>query len=117
MHKRITFRNMEHSDVLKEYADKQLDKVVRFLGNERTPIYIDLVFEPSKIHEHHRIELRVKSPNYDLISNYEFKGDPFYDVLDRVIDVMYNRLREKKQLLKKDRVKTCGRHDEFKKQR
>jgi len=117
MHKRITFRNMEHSDVLKEYADKQLEKVVRFLENERTPVYMDLIFEPSKIHEHHRVEFRVKSPDYDLISNYEFKGVPFYDVLDRVIDVMYNKLREKKQLLKRDRVKTCGRRDDFKKQR
>ena len=57
MHKRITFRNMEHSDVLKEYADKQLDKVIRFLGNERTPVYIDLIFEPMN---HHIIALLFK---------------------------------------------------------
>jgi ribosomal subunit interface protein len=117
MHKRITFRNMEHSEILKEYADKKLEKIVRFLGTERMPIYINLVFEPSKVHEHHRVELRVKAEHYDLISNYEFKGEPFYDVLDRVIDVMYNKLHERKQYMKKDRVKTCGRKGKFKKQR
>jgi ribosomal subunit interface protein len=117
MHKRITFSNMESSTVLEEYANKQLEKIEKFLENERTPVYIDLVFEPARLREHHRVELRVKSPNYDLISNYERQGDGFYDTLDRVIDVMYRELIEKKQLLKKDKVKTVGRHEDFKKQR
>jgi len=116
MNKRITFRNMEHSEVLKQYADDQLAKLEEFLENERSPVYIDLVFEPSKIHEHHRVELRVKSPNYDLISNYEHEGTGFYDVVDRVIDVMYKELHEAKKK-RVDERKTCGRHDEFKKQR
>lgn len=95
MHKKITFRTMESSDPMREYADKQLEKIVTFLSNEPSPVYIDLVFEPSKVHAHHRIELRVKSPHYDLISNYE--GPDFYEVLDRVIDVMYHELHEAKR--------------------
>lgn len=117
MHKRITFRNMDHSDVMERYANDQLAKVEDFLENEPTPIYIDLVFEPSKVRQHHRIELRVKSPNYEIISNYEYKGEAFYDTLDRVIDVMYRRLHEEKQRIKKDNRKMTGRHDDFKKQR
>ena len=116
MHKRITFRNMKHSGVMKQYADQQLDKLILFLENEPTPVYIDLVFEPSKVREHHRIELRVKSPNYDRISNYEYQGEAFYDTLDRVIDVMYKELLEDKKRHLDDR-KMVGRHDEFKKQR
>jgi ribosome-associated translation inhibitor RaiA len=108
---------MESSSVLEEYANEQLAKIENFLQNERTPIYIDLVFEPSTVREHHRVELRVKSPNYDLISSYEHQGDGFYDTVDRVIDIMYRELHEKKQLLKRDKVKTVGRHDDFKKQR
>ena len=116
MHKRITFKGMDHSQVIEEYANKQLSKVEQFLENEPTPIYIDLVLEPSKTREHHFIELRVKSPHYDLISNYEHTGDDFYNVLDRVIDVMYRRLREEKQKLV-DKRKSVGRHEDFKKQR
>lgn len=119
MHKRITFRNMEHSDVMEQYANQQLEKIEHFLQeNERTPIYIDLVMEPSKIHEHHKIELRVKSPHFDLHSGHEFHhGEKFYDVLDRIIDVMYRQLHEENKKMKVDDRKMVGRHDEFKKQR
>lgn len=114
MHKRITFSRMDHSDVIEQYANEQLAKIERFLENERTPVYIDLVLEPSKVREHNRVELRVKSPSYDLISNYE--GPKFYDILDRVIDVMYHNLHEAKKK-EDDKKKQCGRHEEFKKQR
>ena len=30
MNKRIVFRNMEHSDVMEEYANEQLEKIVDF---------------------------------------------------------------------------------------
>jgi hypothetical protein len=75
------------------------------------------VFEPSHVHEHPKISLRVKSPSYELFSSYEHEGVGFYEVLDRVIDVMYRQLHERKEFLKKDQKKTVGRHDEFKKQR
>jgi len=114
MHKRVTFNGMPHSEAVENYANDQLDRVVEFLSNERTPVYIDLMFKPSKIHAHHLVELRVKSPNYNLVSNYE--GKDFYGAVDRVIDVMYHELHEHKKKLQ-DKKKTCGRKDEFKKQR
>ena len=113
---RITFRGMEHSSVMEEYAQGQLAKIKEFLSEERSPVSIELVFEPSKLREHHRIELRVKSPNYQAYTDYEHQGMDFYDVLDRVIDTMYLKLREEKQK-NVDKRKTVGRHDEFKKQR
>ncbi|MEX0849219.1 MAG: HPF/RaiA family ribosome-associated protein [Candidatus Dependentiae bacterium] len=98
MHKRITFRNMDHVAAIENYANDKLAKIEEFLTHEPTPIYIDLVLEPSKVHEHHRVELRIKSPHYDMISNYE--GPEFYKVLDRVIDVMLEELhREKRKQL------------------
>jgi len=39
---------MEHSDVMEEYINRQLEKIVEFLENEPTPIYIDMVLEASK---------------------------------------------------------------------
>lgn len=116
MHKRITFRNMDTSEVMREYAEGQLKKIEEFLSHEPTPVYIDLVFEPSKVHEHHKVELRVKSTHYDLISHYEHQGSAFYDVVDRVIDTMYKELHEAKERSVGER-KSLGRHEEFKKQR
>jgi ribosome-associated translation inhibitor RaiA len=107
---------MDKSDVMEQYANQQLKKIEEFLANERSPIYIDLIFEPSKVREHHRVELRVKSANYDRISNYEHQGTSFYDVVDRVIDVMYKELLEDNKKRVDDR-KMVGRHEEFKKQR
>lgn len=118
MFKRIVFRHMDHSNEIEEHANKHLAKIEHFLEeSERDPIYIDLIFEPSKTREHHKIELRVKSPNYDIIEIYEHQGIPFYDALDIVINKMHDKLHEKKRLIKKDEKKMVGRHDEFKKQR
>lgn len=114
MKTRYTFRHMEHSAAMESYAEEQMHKIYDFLAHESEPQSLELVLEPSKVHEHHRIELRIKTPHYDLISNYE--GPKFYDVLDRVIDVMYKRLREEKKK-HLDKRKMQGRHDEFKKQR
>jgi len=116
MHKRITFRNMEHSDVMEEYVNKQLEKVEKFLKREPTPIYIDVVLEDSKVHEHPRVEMRIKTPNFEEVSNYEHEGVDMYNAIDRVIDVMYRLLREHKQK-EVDQRKMRGRHDDFKKQR
>ena len=116
MHKRIVFRSMDHSDSMEDYANQQLEKIEEFLANEPTPINIELILQPSKKRSHHHVELRVKTPNYDLVSNYEHEGVEFYDVLDRVVDVMYKRLREEKKKML-DKRKSAGRHEDFKAER
>jgi len=131
MQKRIVFKNTAHSSVMEDYANQQLLKIEEFLANSNimdhapgakasdvhgsdASIYMDLTIEPSKTREHNRVELRVKGPGYDLVSEYE--GAEPYDMLDRVIDVMYHQLREYKQK-EVDMRKSRGRHEEFKKQR
>lgn len=116
MNKRITFRGMDHSGPMEQHANQQLAKIEKFLENERSPILINLTFMPSHVNQHHCVELIVKSPNYDRIVKYEHEGTDFYDILDRVIDTMYKELHEDKQKLH-DKLKSVGRHDEFKKQR
>lgn len=116
MHKRITFRNMEHSVVMENYINQQLQKIEAFLENEPSPIYIDFVLEACKVREHPRAEIRLKSTHYDLVSSYEHTGVDMYDVIDRVIDVMYKELHEVKKRNVENR-KMCGRHEDFKKQR
>lgn len=115
MPKRIVFKNMDHSDDMEQYANQQLERIEEFLQNERTPIIIDLYLEPSKVNAHHKVELTVKTPNYDRAVGFE--GSEFYKILDHTIDVMYKKLHEDKQRLKIDDKKMTGRHDDFKKQR
>lgn len=95
MQKRIVFRGMESSPVLEEYANKHLEKLDRLLENERSPIIIDLVMEASHVHAHHKVELRVKTPNYDLIAHHE--GPELYQEVDRVVDKMIAELRRAKE--------------------
>lgn len=116
MNKKITFRGMDHSQIMEDHANQQLAKVEEFLSHEQGPIVIELVFIPSKVHEHHKVEMLVKTPNYDEFVSYEKEGMPFYETLDHVIDVMYrNLLKAKERMI--DERKQVGRHDEFKKQR
>ncbi len=111
MHKQITFHQMDHSKVIEDYANEHLEKIEKFLQNERTPIYIELTFTPSKVHAHHRVELLVKSPNYDL--HVEREGSDFYKTLDDVIDTMYHNLhKEKRKEL--DKKKESGRPEKRK---
>lgn len=116
MNKRIAFRNMDHSIPMEQYANQQLDKIEKFLQEERSPILINLTLTASHVNEHPAVELIVKTPNYDRVVKYEHEGMDLYDVLDRVIDTMYKKLHEDKKKLH-DNLKMVGRHDEFKKQR
>lgn len=95
MQKRIAFRGMESTPVLEEFANKHLEKVEKLLETERTPIWIDLVLEASTVHAHNKVELRVKTPNYELVAHHE--GPEMYQEIDRVIDKMIQEIRRAKE--------------------
>lgn len=97
MQKRIAYRGMESSPVLEEFANKHLEKIEKLLENERTPIVIDLVMDASVVHAHHKVELRVSTPNYDLFAHHE--GTELYQEIDRVTDKMIKEIRRAKERL------------------
>jgi ribosomal subunit interface protein len=114
MNRRIAFRNMEKTNHMEEYCIGQLDKIEKFLENERPPVSIDLVLEPSKVHAHHQVELRVNTPHYH--KKVQFEGPDFYLVLNRAFDTMYKELHEEKKK-QKEHQRELNRHDEVKKAR
>ena len=116
MNKRIVFRNMEHSDIMEAHANEQLEKIITFLENDRGPVHIDLYLEPSRVHKHHRVDLHVRSAEYNRNASYEHEGMDFYETLDHVIDVMYRELLEEKRK-NIDKEKMRGRHDDVKRDR
>lgn len=95
MHKRITFRGMEHTPILEEHINKQLAKFDRLLSHERTPIYIDFVLDSERAHHHHRAEVLIKTPNYDLFAHYECPD--MYEAIDKTIDKMLLELHKAKE--------------------
>jgi ribosomal subunit interface protein len=108
MQKRIAFRGIDSTPVLEEFINSHLEKVVHLLENEPTPIMVDMVLEASKVHAHHKVELRVKTPHYDLIAHHE--GPEMYQEIDRVVDKMIGELRRAKE----KRVSDQKNHDSYK---
>lgn len=91
------FRHMDRSEPMSEHIDKQLQKIEKLLENERTPITLDLVLEPSKTREHHCIELKATTADYEAFCKREYSGESFYKELDSVIDTVYRQLLEQKR--------------------
>lgn len=111
MNKRIMFRHMDRSEPMSEHIDKQLHKIEKFLERERTPIHLDMVLEPSKTREHHCIELKVTTADYEAFCKREYSGEAFYKELDSVIDTVYRQLLEQKRRHHDDQVRKA-RHDD-----
>lgn len=97
---RITLRHMENSIEIERHIQKELARVIEIAGQEPTPIYINFVVNPSKLHAHHEIELLVKTPNYSAIVKKE--GPDFFTLVDRVCQEMYQKLCEEKRQLDAD---------------
>jgi ribosomal subunit interface protein len=94
MQKRIAFRGMEHSPVLEEFAQKHLAKLEKILAAEPTPVFIDLVLEAHHTHHHHKVEVRVITPHFDLIAHHE--GPEMYQEVELVTDKMVQEIRKAK---------------------
>lgn len=97
MQKRVTFRGMEHTPVLEEFANKHLERIEKLLINEPTPISIDLVLNSSPNHAHYRVELRVSAPQFTLDAHHE--GPEMYQEIDTVIEKMVREIKKAKDKL------------------
>jgi len=108
MIKRIVYRGMESTPVLEEFIGSHLEKIEKLLAHEPSPVSLDLVLEPSTVHAHHKVEIRLHSPHYDLVAHHE--GPEMYQEIDRVVDKMIGEIRRAKER----RVDDHKRHDSFK---
>ena len=108
MKKRITYRGIDSTPVLEEAINLHLEKVERLLEREPTPIMIDIILEASKVHAHDKVELRIKTPHYDLIAHHE--GPDMYKQIDSVVDKMVREIRRAKE----KRVDDQKKHDSYK---
>ncbi len=95
MNIRIAFRNMDHSASIEAYAQKELEKIFKFLKNENDLIHLDLVLDAARVHHHHHVELRLNSKHYHLIASHE--GADLYQEIDRVIKTMIQEIKKEKE--------------------
>ena len=95
MNIKVTFRGMDSSPVIKEYVDNHIEKVTRFLKRETTPIVIEIILEAARTHHHHRTEIILKSPHYDLVSHHECPE--MYMSIDHAIDKMVHEVARAKE--------------------
>jgi ribosomal subunit interface protein len=94
MNIRIAFRGMDHSDSVENYANKELEKLTKFLNEAFEPIYFDLVLQADHNHTHHKVELRVNGKNLHLMASRE--GKDLYQELDHVIKIMGQEIKKHK---------------------
>lgn len=95
MNVRISFRGMDHSDSIENYARKELEaKVFKLLTKEPEPISLDLVLSASHAHAHHEVELRISSKHNHFIVKHE--GPDLYIELDRVVKITAEEIKKQK---------------------
>ena len=90
---------MPHSEPLEEHANQKLAKIIELLSHEEaehvTPLHAELWLKANKLHPHHRAELHLKTPRFDL--NAHDEGADMYIVVDNTIDTMVKLLKKEKE--------------------
>lgn len=98
MNKRVTFRHIEHTPVLDQFVQSHLVKIEKLLESERSPVYIDIVIDGAPDHAHHNVDIRVKTPHYELVAKHE--GPDMYAEIERVTDTMAREIVKAKEKYK-----------------
>jgi putative sigma-54 modulation protein len=100
MDKKITFHNMDHSDPMEQHALEKLSKIEELLeGAEwETPKFLELWLEAHKTHPHNKVELHLKTPQFDLHAHSE--ETDIYFAIDETVDKIIKLLKKEKQKLK-----------------
>ena len=92
----ITFRNMEHTQAIEDYVNTNTNKFKKYFGHEDTgAIFIHVILDGHFKHHKYDAEIRVKTPNYNLVANRE--GKDMYPLIDEVLHIMEKELQNAKQ--------------------
>lgn len=97
----FTFRNVESSEAVKNYAKEKLSRLQKYV---RSPLHADVIFS----HERHlhRVEIAVRSDAHRFSGTHE-SGD-MYASIDLVFDKIDRQLRDVKDSIATDRRKHTG---------
>ena len=105
----ITFRGMDHSEALEQYAVKYLTKFKKYFGKEDPDsIFIHVIVEGHLTHRMYSCETRIKSKHFNLVAKRE--SADMYALIDEVMHIMERELQTAKQKIVDDirkRKKGC----------
>ena len=82
MHRKITVRSMEHSDLIEQDINKKLDKIDKFFKHEQGPVNIEVIIETHPVKHYCIVEIKIESRQYNLVARAE--GIVMRDVIDEV---------------------------------
>lgn len=80
----FTFRHMESSPAMEGFVESKLPKVKRLLEKELEPVTLSVTLDAARQHHHHRVEMSLKSHNYDILVHHE--GPELYKEIEIVAD-------------------------------
>ncbi|MCX5924162.1 MAG: ribosome-associated translation inhibitor RaiA [Candidatus Dependentiae bacterium] len=101
MEANMTFRGMESSQAMEQYAAKYLTKFKKYFGKEEPDsIFVSVIFEGKLNHHIYSCEVRIKAPHFDLVAKRE--GAEMYPLIDETMKVMEKELQNKKQRIVDD---------------
>lgn len=84
------------TEAIKNYAEKKLQKVIDFFGND----VIESVTVICKVYkDHHKVEVTIPAPN--IILRSEVSEQDMYAAIDRSVDALSSQIRKHKTRLQK----------------
>jgi len=95
MNRKITFRSMDHSDIIENYINKKLDKFDKFFKDEQGPVSFEVVLEAHRIKNYFIVEVRLQSREYNFVAQAE--GDDMYTMIDEAEHKMMQQVSRAKE--------------------
>lgn len=97
MNIKITFRGCEHSEVIDNHIQQQLEKVRECLSHEMSPVLVEFLVTMHPTHGHHEVNARIHSPHYHFRALHE--GKDVYAEINEVCDRLVKQIRDAKRKL------------------
>lgn len=94
----LTFRGMEPTDAIEDFVKKNIVKFKKYLGKEDPDAtFIHVVLEGNHNHNIYTVEIRVKTPHFNVVAERE--GKDMYPLIDETVKVMDRELEKAKNKL------------------
>ncbi len=84
-----TFRNMESSDAVKNYASEKIGKIQKYM---RTPLHAEVTFSMER--HLHRVDLNLTGDGHQYAGHGE--SEDMYATIDQVVDKIDRQVRDMK---------------------
>lgn len=97
----LVFRGMEHTDAIKDHVLKNVEKFKKYLGKEDPDAtFVHVTLSGQINHDIYKVEIRVKSPHFNLIAERE--NHDMYPLIDEVVHIMERELKDAKEKMQDD---------------